>query len=50
MNDLKNACDGAAIVCTIGTLMGWLPYVAAGLSAIWTGIRIYEWWKSKRKR
>lgn len=48
MNDLKHFGDGAALVATIGTLLGWLPYLAALLSAIWTGIRIWEWWKARK--
>lgn len=26
----------------LGTLVGWFPAIAAALSIIWTGIRIYE--------
>lgn len=27
---------------TIATLLSWLPHLAAGLSVVWTLIRIYE--------
>lgn len=39
----KTAVDLAAGFITLATIAEWLPYVAAGLSAIWTVIRITEW-------
>lgn len=39
---IKHVLDGSAIAVTLGALMDWLPAVAAGLSIVWTGIRIYE--------
>jgi hypothetical protein len=38
----KHFIDGASIVTVMGTLMQWLPAVAALFSIIWTVIRIYE--------
>jgi hypothetical protein len=39
---LKNIFDWASIGTAISTLMGWMPSIAAMLSAIWALIRIYE--------
>jgi hypothetical protein len=39
---LKHCLDAAAIGTVVATIAGWLPAVAAGLSIIWTLIRIYE--------
>jgi hypothetical protein len=38
----KHLIDGASIATVMGTLMNWLPAVAAIFSIIWTAIRIYE--------
>ena len=38
----RHALDGAAIITTLGALVDQLPAIAAGLSAVWTLIRIYE--------
>jgi hypothetical protein len=38
----KHVLDGLSLITVLGTLMDWLPAVAALLSIIWTGIRIYE--------
>ena len=38
----KHVVDGASIVTVMGTLMQWLPAVAAIFSIVWTAIRIYE--------
>ena len=34
--------DATAVGITAGTLLKWLPAVAALFTIIWTGIRIYE--------
>lgn len=51
MDDIKKACDGISACASVATLAGALPTVlgaiAALLSIIWYGIRIYEWAKSK---
>ena len=50
----KHIIDGASIATVMGTLMNWLPAVAALFSIVWTTIRIYEtktvqgWLKSKK--
>ena len=50
----KHIIDGASITTVMGTLMNWLPAVAALFSIVWTTIRIYEtktvqgWLKSKK--
>lgn len=38
----KHVLDGLSLVTVLGTLMDWLPAVAAILSIIWTSLRIYE--------
>ena len=38
----KHLLDFASIFTAVGTLLSWLPYVAAIFTIIWTGIRIYE--------
>lgn len=39
----KDAIDIAATSAAIGAYLSWLPDIAAGLAALWTLIRIYEW-------
>jgi hypothetical protein len=38
----KHFLDGLSLLTVLGTLMDWLPAVAALLSIIWTVLRIYE--------
>jgi hypothetical protein len=38
----KHILDGLSLITVLGTLMNWLPAVAALLSIIWTLLRIYE--------
>ena len=38
----KHVLDGLSLLTVLGTLMDWLPAVAALLSIIWTMLRIYE--------
>jgi hypothetical protein len=38
----KHVLDGLSVVTVLGTLMSWLPAVAALLSIIWSVLRIYE--------
>lgn len=43
MNDqAKVIVDASSIVVVAGTLIDWLPAVAALASLVWTTIRIYE--------
>ena len=39
---VKHTLDAISIVTVVGTLMNLLPSVAAILTIVWTGIRIYE--------
>jgi hypothetical protein len=41
-NETKHLVDAASIVTVIGTIVSWLPSVAALFTIIWTAIRIYE--------
>jgi molybdenum cofactor biosynthesis enzyme len=38
----KHIGDVVSIATVAGTLMEWLPAIAAGLTVVWTLIRIYE--------
>lgn len=38
----KAILDAAAIATAVGTIMDFLPAIAALLTIVWTGIRIYE--------
>jgi CHASE2 domain-containing sensor protein len=39
---LKVAGDIVSVSTVIATIAGWLPAVAALLTIVWTGIRIWE--------
>jgi hypothetical protein len=39
---VKHIGDATSIGIVVGTLMEWLPAIAAIVTIIWTGIRIYE--------
>ena len=39
---LKHLIDALSIGTLLGTLTQMLPHVAAGLTIIWTALRIYE--------
>lgn len=43
MTDPKNALDVASVGVVLGGIAGWLPVIAAALSVVWFGIRIYEY-------
>ena len=38
----KHAIDALSFLTVLGTIMSWLPAVAAVFTIIWTAIRIYE--------
>jgi hypothetical protein len=38
----KHFLDGLSLITVLGTLVNWLPAVAALLSIVWTSLRIYE--------
>ena len=51
----KHFLDGLSLITMLGTLVDWLPAVAALLSIVWTSLRIYETktvqgWISRAKR
>ena len=39
---VKHIADGLSVLTAVGTIMNFLPAVAAIFTIIWTGIRIYE--------
>jgi hypothetical protein len=52
---VKHAVDALSVVTVLGTLMEFLPSIAALFTIIWTAIRIYETntvqgWLNKEKR
>lgn len=38
----KSVVDAVSVGTVAGSLMGWLPPIAAALTIVWTTIRIYE--------
>ena len=40
--NIKYAIDALSVATVLGTIMSWLPAVAAVFTIIWTAIRIYE--------
>ena len=38
----KHIVDALSVATMLGTLMQWLPSVAALVTIVWTSIRIYE--------
>lgn len=42
VESVKHIADGAAIIVAGASLVGLLPAIAALLTIIWTGIRIWE--------
>lgn len=41
-NTAKHWGDGLSVLTVVGTLADMLPSIAAILTIVWTGIRIYE--------
>ena len=46
----KHLVDTVSGITVLGTIMKFLPAIAALLSIIWYLIRIYEWARSKFKK
>tara|TARA_R110000782_G_scaffold35428_1_gene84711 strand:- start:385 stop:537 length:153 start_codon:yes stop_codon:yes gene_type:complete len=46
-DNIKTTVDISSLFVAWASLIDWLPALAALLSIIWTGIRIYEWAKLK---
>ena len=46
----KAAGDILSVATVVGTLAAWLPPIAALLTIIWTGLRIYDWFEARRAR
>ncbi len=44
---VKTAVDVSSLFIAWAALIEWLPALAALMSIVWTGIRIYEWWKKR---
>ena len=40
--DAKHVMDALSVFTVVGTLMEYLPHLAALFTIVWTGIRIYE--------
>ena len=41
-DETKSMVDLASLFTVLGTLLEWLPHVAAFFTIVWTGIRIWE--------
>lgn len=41
-DNIKHTVDAASVVTVTGTLLGFLPSIAAAFTIIWTAIRIWE--------
>lgn len=50
VNNLKHVIDVGAAVSAVGSVMHWMPEVAALLSVIWYLIRFYELWKNRKPK
>lgn len=49
MNEpVKTAVDVVAGTTGALTLVQWLPPIAALFTIVWTGIRIYEWLRTRK--
>ena len=49
LEQAKAVGDVVSVSTVVGTLLGLLPYIAAGLSAVWYILRIYEWVEKRRE-
>ena len=50
----KHAVDAASVFTAVGSILAWLPAIAALFTIVWTGIRIYETktvqnWRARRR-
>lgn len=50
MESVKSFCDVASICVVVGTLLGYLPALAAVFTLIWTGMQIYDRIKFGRRK
>lgn len=52
VNQIKNVVDHTALLAAfssvIGLLQGILAILASAAALVWSCIRIYEWWKTKK--
>jgi hypothetical protein len=44
----KNLLDTVSLGVAVTAFIKVLPALASLASLIWTGIRVYEWWKGKK--
>ena len=44
---LKHTADYLAVTITVATFTQWLPPIAAALTIVWTGIRIYDYFENR---
>ena len=49
MDKLKHIFDGASLMVAAGTVIGWLPTIAAAMSIAWYCYRFYEVLRDKRR-
>jgi hypothetical protein len=42
-NPVAHAMNWASALSVLGTLVGWLPEIAAGLAAVWYLVLLYDY-------
>lgn len=47
-NVIKHTIDTVAGVGVLGSILGYLPGIAAGFAIIWYCIQIYTWWRTRK--
>jgi hypothetical protein len=50
MDNHLNFVDGVSGLVVLAAIGKILPPLAAALSIVWYGIRIYEWYKNKNRK
>lgn len=45
----KTLIDWGAAGTMVATFFGWLPHIAAVLTVVWTGLRIFDWIEGRLK-
>lgn len=46
---MKHLLDAVSAAAALGALVNFLPSVAAALTIIWTGLRIFDWFQARRE-
>ncbi len=46
----KQAADAVSLAVAFGTVLKYLPAIAALFSIVWTGLRIYDWFAERKQK